>query len=146
MRSHIATLFLAMAVTCCAFAGAADPGIRFDQFYAGTGANVTFSPAAQALAGKRVRVEGYAAPPYRAEAGFFVLTRTRTHICPYCNAEPDWPMDVVVVYPRGGVAGPGGTSMVTVAGTLEIGSKPDAESGLASRLRLTDAVIEPAPR
>ena len=144
MRS-LPTLLLAATLTC-GFARAADPSLRFDQFYAGSGANMAFSPAAQTLAGKRVRVEGYAAPPYRAEAGFFVLTRSPTHICPYCSAEPDWPMDVVVVYPRGGVAGPGGTALVTVTGTLEIGSKPDAESGLASQLRLVDAVIEPARR
>ena len=130
----------------CVHAGAADPDIRFDQFYAGTGANMKFSPAAQALAGKRVRVAGYAAPPYRAEAGFFVLTSAPTHICPYCIAQPDWPIDVVVVYPRGGVAGPGGTSLVTVAGKLELGSKPDPESGLASHVRLVDAVIVPTPR
>jgi hypothetical protein len=145
MPSGLFAFALATALAC-GLARAADPEIRFNEFYAGTGVDMKFSPAARALAGKRVRVEGYAAPPYRAEAGFFVLTRSPTHVCPYCIAEADWPMDVVVVYPRGGVAPAGGASLVSIAGTLEIGSKPDGESGLASQLRLVDAVIEPVRR
>jgi hypothetical protein len=135
--------FLSLAVA----AGAAQPEIRFDQFYAGSSAQgAVFSPVARSLAGKRVRVVGYAAPPYRAEAGFFVLTQTSTHICPYCNSDPDWPIDVIVVYPRDTAQAPRGTAPVAVEGTLEIGPRLDAESGLSSRLRLVDAVLDPGRR
>lgn len=106
-----------------------------------------FSPAMRALAGKRVRIAGYVAPPFRAEAEFLILTSTSSHICPYCNADGNnWPIDLVVVYPRETPPATTNSAPVTISGRLEIGAKLDPIMGMVSQLRLIDAVIEPARR
>ncbi len=148
----------------------AEREIRFDEFYAvsrppnpsavskesakesakdssnGSG-GPEFSPSLRALAGKRVRITGYVAPPFRAEAEFLILTSTSAHICPYCNADGNnWPIDLVVVYPRDTPPTTKNTAPVTISGTLEIGPKLDSIMGMVSQLRLIDAVVEIAKR
>ena len=152
MRSRLPTIFaaLSIAIACAANVNAANPAtneIRFEEFYTGGGAQgLKFSAAMQALAGKRVRVSGYAAPPLKAEAAFFVLQRTPMHVCAYCNPDNDWPIDIAVVYSRDVLPTTDGTLPMTVVGTLEIGPKTDPATGFVSQIRLIDAVTEPVRR
>lgn len=118
--------------------------LRFDQFYARfVAGEPEYSPLARRLAGARVRVTGHAAPAFRAEPSFFVMTRTPMHICPAETSDDRWPADVLLVYTRDKPPA-GGPETIEVTGRLEIGSRVDPETGLASRLRLVDAVVAPA--
>ena len=38
------------------------------------------------------------APPLKAEAAFFVLTREPVALCPFCQSDADWPDNILVVY------------------------------------------------
>ena len=40
------------------------------------------------------------APPLKAEADFFVLTKMPMAVCPFCNTAVDWPDDIVAVYTK----------------------------------------------
>jgi hypothetical protein len=79
------------------------------------------------------------APPLKAEAGFFVLTREPVSLCPFCDSEADWPSDIVVVFLREGVRFSQTNRAISVSGTLEIGSKLDPKTGFVSLVRLIDA-------
>jgi hypothetical protein len=121
--------------------------IRFDQFYSGSGSQgPEFSPLARALAGKRVRITAYAAAPFRAEAEFMMLTRSSMHVCPNCNSDNNWPVDIIVAYTKGVIAAPNPTTQISVTGTLELGAKLDPVTGMVSQLRLVDSVVEPTRR
>lgn len=143
----VAPIVLASCLAAAGLAGAGElPGreLRFDQFYSGfVAGEPEYSAAARHLAGKRVRVVGYAAPAFRAEASFFVMTRTSMHICPAETSDNKWPADVILVYTRGAPPA-GGPATIEVTGQLEIGPKVDPETGLESQLRLVDAVVAPA--
>jgi len=118
--------------------------ISFDQFYIGNSTQAPdFSPLARSLAGKRVRISAYVATPFRAEAEFLMLTRSSMHICPYCNSDNSWPVDIIVAYTKGIIPAPNPAKPVIVTGVLEIGEKLDATTGMVSQLRLMDATIEP---
>jgi hypothetical protein len=85
---------------------------------------------------------GYMAPPLKAESNFFVLTREPLAICPFCQSDADWPLDIVVVYLRSKAAlVPAGARMV-VSGRLELGSWTDPETGFVSQIRLVQAGYE----
>jgi hypothetical protein len=121
--------------------------IRFDQFYAGSGSQgPEFSPLVRSLVGKRVRIVAYAAAPFRAEAEFMMLTRSSMHVCPNCNSDNNWPVDIIVAYTKTVVPAPNPTSPISVSGTLELGAKLDPVTGMVSQLRLVDSVVEPTRR
>ncbi len=121
--------------------------ISFDQFYIGSSVQPPeFSPLAKSLAGKRVRISAYVAAPFRAEAEFLMLTRVSMHICPYCNSDNNWPVDIIVAYTRGIIPAPNSAKPVIVTGVLEIGEKLDAVTGMVGQLRLIDATVEPMVR
>jgi hypothetical protein len=103
---------------------------------------LVFSDKAKASAGRSVRMVGYVAPPLRAEARFFVLTRTPVAVCPFCSSDADWPIDIVVVYPKADARLPHGVDPVAVTGTLEIGSRTDASTGFVSQVRVVEAAID----
>jgi hypothetical protein len=92
-----------------------------------------------ALNGKPVEISGFMAPPLKAEAGFFVLTREPVSLCPFCNSDADWPSDIIVVYMRDSVRYTQTNRAITVSGTLQVGSKLDAKTGFVSLVRLIDA-------
>jgi hypothetical protein len=48
------------------------------------------------LAGKRVTMQGFMAPPLKADADFFVLTKMPMAVC-FCDTTMDWPDDIVLV-------------------------------------------------
>lgn len=150
MRSALAARrdFLLRAATgiagCLVAAGAraADEALAFRELYDGGGIlGLSLSAKARALAGRRVRVLGYLAPPLKPDIRFFVLTRAPVALCPFCNSDADWPSDIVVVYPSERQAWTQDGLPVAVAGTLELGSQVDRETGFVSLVRIVDASV-----
>lgn len=110
--------------------------MSFGDLYVG---NATFSEQAQALDGSRVEMDGFMAPPLKAESAFFVLTKMPMAVCPFCETEADWPQDIVSVYGRDIVTVAPFNVPIRVSGTLRIGVYTDAELGFVSKVRLVDA-------
>jgi len=114
--------------------------MRFEEMYKASGVlGLEMSDKLVALNGKPVEIAGFMAPPLKAEAGFFVLTREPVSLCPFCNSDADWPSDIIVVYLRDGVRYTQTNRAIAVSGTLEIGSKLDPKTGFVSLVRLIDA-------
>jgi hypothetical protein len=120
--------------------GRAGEMLRFEEMYKAAGVlGLEMSDRLVALNGKPVEIAGFMAPPLKAEAGFFVLTREPVSLCPFCNSDADWPSDIIVVYLRDGVRYHQTNRAIAVTGTLEIGSKLDTKTGFVSLVRLIDA-------
>jgi hypothetical protein len=114
--------------------------MRFEEMYKASGVlGLEMSDKLVALNGKPVEIAGFMAPPLKAEAGFFVLTREPVSLCPFCNSDADWPSDIIVVYLRDGVRFSQINRAIAVSGTLEVGSKLDPKTGFVSLVRLIDA-------
>ena len=114
--------------------------LTFDGLYKSFGVlGFQFSDRATSLRGKPVRMTGYMAPPLKPESHFFVLTREPLAICPFCQSDADWPVDIVVVFMRAATPMVSAGQKVSVSGRLEIGSSTDAETGFVSQIRLVDA-------
>src|SRR6266481_9667094 len=114
--------------------------MRFEEMYKASGVlGLEMSDKLVALNGKPVEIAGFMAPPLKAEAGFFVLTREPVSLCPFCNSDADWPSDIIVVYLRDGIRYTQTNRAITVSGTLEIGSKLDVKTDFVSLVRLIDA-------
>ena len=136
------TLALVLAVVIAGSAARADDPARlgFGDLYASVGVlGLQFSDKARALAGKPVAMRGFMAPPLKAEASFFVLTREPVSLCPFCQSDADWPSDIVVVSLHAGVALTANTEPIEVRGMLEIGSRTDPHTGFVSQVRIVDA-------
>lgn len=114
--------------------------VTFDGLYKSFGVlGLAYSDRVTSLTGREVVIQGYMAPPLRAESNFFVLTREPLAICPFCQSDADWPLDIVVVYLKGASPLVRAGTRVSVAGRLETGSWTDPETGFVSQLRLADA-------
>ncbi len=117
--------------------------LRFDELYSKYGVlGLELSPKAKSLAGKSIRVLGYVAPPLKAEAAFFVLMRAPASVCPFCSTDADWPVDIMVVYPRQTGQQPHSATPMAVTGRLEFGSKIDRDTGFVSHVRIVDAEFQ----
>lgn len=129
-----------------AFAGsarAAEPVLRFAELYAKIGVlGMEFSDRVKALAGQRVAMLGFMAPPLKAEADFFVLTETPMALCPFCSSDADWPANIVVVYLARAQTFVQPSRIIAATGRLEMGSWTDPETGFVSLLRLREARYE----
>ncbi len=124
---------------------AADADLSFDELYGKVGVlGLEFSRKVLELDGRRVRMEGFMAPPLKAEAGFFVLGKAPMAICPFCSSDADWPDDIVVVYLKQKQTFEHNNGMIAVEGVLEHGSWTDPETGFVSLLRIRDATFEDA--
>lgn len=110
--------------------------LKFSELYT-TGVDLT--PKAKSLAGKEVTLSGFMAPPLKAEAEFFVLTRVPMAVCPFCDSQMDWPDDIVLVMLDDTVSFTPFNRRITVTGRLEVGFVKDAETGFVSFLRLIGA-------
>ncbi len=120
--------------------GAAADSIAFDELYGSIGVlGLTFSEKLEALAGGRVRMQGFMAPPLKAEAKFFVLTEAPMALCPFCSSDADWPDDIVVVYLDRAQTFEQANALIEVTGTLEVGSWTDPETGFVSLVRIVGA-------
>lgn len=116
--------------------------IAFDGLYKSFGVlGFEFSDRVTLLRGKSVRMVGYMAPPLKPESHFFVLTREPLAICPFCQSDADWPVDIVVVFMKNETAMVSAGRKVAVTGRLEIGSATDSETGFVSQIRIADAAF-----
>ncbi len=116
--------------------------LRFEALYKSFGIRgLVFADEVAVLSGKPVAMTGYMAPPLKAESSFFVLTREPLALCPFCQSDADWPLDIVVVYLRRVAPLVDAGARLSVTGRLEIGSWPDPESGFVSQLRIVDATF-----
>lgn len=106
--------------------------------------DLSFSDLAQSLAGERIAVEGFMAPPLKAESRFFVLTRRPMATCPFCESEADWPSDIVAVYTDDIISVVPFNWPIVVTGDLSLGTYKDEELGFVSRVRLIAAEYERA--
>lgn len=101
--------------------------------------DMSFSDIALTNEGARITVQGFMAPPLRAESNFFVLTRRPMAVCPFCNDAADWPDDILAIYTSRVVQVMPFNVPIFVTGTLELGTYRDPELGFVSRVRLSDA-------
>lgn len=114
--------------------------LSFDELYSGGGVlGLQFSDKVKSLAGRRVTIKGFMAPPLKAEAAFFVLTREPVALCPFCQSDADWPDNILVVYLSSNQSFVQNNATIEVEGVLEIGSHRDEDTGFISQLRLRDA-------
>lgn len=100
---------------------------------------LAFSDKTKALAGQPVEMQGFMAPPLKAEAQFFVLTEIPMSLCPFCSSDADWPANIVVVYLSEKQTFEQANRVIEVKGRLEVGSWTDPETGFVSLLRIVDA-------
>ncbi|WP_294624536.1 hypothetical protein [uncultured Bilophila sp.] len=125
---------------CPARFARADASLSFEELYSGGGVlGLQFSDKVKSLTGQRVVIKGFMAPPLKAEASFFVLTREPVALCPFCQTDADWPDNILVVYLSSNQQFVQNNATIEVEGVLETGSWRDAETGFLSQLRLRDA-------
>jgi hypothetical protein len=116
--------------------------LSFLELYKGIGVlGLQFSDKVLGLNGKPVSIRGFMAPPLKPEADFFVLTREPVALCPFCQSDADWPVDILVVYLKGDAAFASNTGRIEVTGILEVGSKTDPKTGFVSLLRIADGRV-----
>lgn len=120
---------------------AAEPQVRLRELYE---KDMSFTPFAQQNDGVRVAIEGFMAPPLKADSNFYVLTNIPMAVCPFCSSEADWPNDILAVYAQRVVDTIPFNVKIITRGTLELGTYTDPELGFVSRVRLVDAVQERA--
>ncbi|HEX8374873.1 MAG TPA: hypothetical protein VF606_06810 [Geminicoccaceae bacterium] len=121
-------------------AAAQDDGpIRLRDLY---NRDMTFSDLALANEGQRIDVDGFMAPPLKAESTFFVLTKMPMAVCPFCEPGQTWPDDILAVYARRVVDVIPFNVPMRASGILEMGDYTDPELGFYSRVRLSDATYE----
>jgi hypothetical protein len=111
--------------------------LAFDEFYDGYNVRtgLILSDKLVALDGQQVVIEGYMAPPLKAELDWFVLTRIQLAYCPFCSTAADWPDDIALVYLADGAIRPTERPM-RLYGTLEVGPSIDPETGMLSLVRI----------
>lgn len=113
--------------------------LRFAEFYAPTTTplSLELSDRVKSASGQRVAIAGFVAPPLKPDIDFFVLTRRRLAVCPFCSSAADWPEDIVLVtLPPEMVIADAPTAAVRVTGVLEVGEAIDETTGFFSLLRL----------
>jgi hypothetical protein len=135
-------LLLGAALAGLAAAPRADAAetLAFDGLYKSFGVRgFEFADRVVALAGREVAITGYMAPPLKAESSFFVLTREPLALCPFCQSDAEWPVDIVVIYLKNSAALVSAGAKIAVTGRLEVGAKTDPETGFVSQIRLIGA-------
>ena len=140
--------FFLTPLLLCSLAGRAadrislDTLLSFETLYKSIGVLGTqYSERALLLKGKAVRMRGYMAPPLKPESKFFVLTREPVAVCPFCSSDAQWPSDIVVIYLKAALAPINFSRRIEVAGTLEMGSWTDPETGFVSQVRIVYAEV-----
>jgi len=119
--------------------------LTFEGLYENFGVlGLKFSARVDGLAGRPVSIAGYMAPPLQVEGEFFVLTKDPLAICPFCQSDADWPLDILVVYLAKATPLITAGSKVAVTGRLDAGSWTDPVTGFVSQLRLRDATYRRA--
>ena len=114
----------------------AEDAVRMRDLYNPDG---SFSDYALTKADQHVLLEGFMAPPLKAESTFFVLTKIPMSVCPFCDDAADWPRDIVSIYARDVITVTPFNVPIVVEGTLKLGTYTDEELGFVSRVRVVDA-------
>lgn len=119
--------------------------LRFKEFYQGSTTSYALRLSHKLLNadGKRVRINGYMAPPLKPMLDFFVLTRTLLESCPFCTSIGDWPADILLVTMPPGELVELTYEPITVVGRMEVGEAVDPETGFFSLLRLRAESVAP---
>ncbi|MBJ3776260.1 hypothetical protein [Acuticoccus mangrovi] len=135
--------FGALAMPALSLAGpaAAADTVRMRDLY---NKDLSFSDYAEAHAGERIAVAGFMAPPLKAEATFFVLTKRPLAVCPFCESEAEWPDDILAIYTKRAIVVVPFNVRIVTRGMLELGTFRDPETGFLSRVRLADASYDRA--
>lgn len=140
-RSLLASFAAAGAAGLAFPAWAAETELGFDALYE---REAVLSAEVKRLDGQSVEMTGYMAPPLKAEAKFFVLTRTPLSVCPFCETEAQWPDDIVLVLTNDAHSATPYNVRIRVAGILDLGFEKDAETGFVSLIRIMSADFERA--
>lgn len=111
--------------------------IKLRDLYARDG---SFSSIVTDNKGARLLVEGFMAPPLKANANFFVLTKMPMSVCPFCETSTEWPSDIAAVYMKRRLNVSPFNVRIFVSGIVETGELRDEDTGFVSMLRLSDAV------
>lgn len=138
-RTFVTTAAATLAMPRLALA--ADGPIKLRDLY---NPDQSFSDLATSLEGKTITVDGFMAPPLKADTTFFVLTKRPMATCPFCESEADWPQDIVAIYTRRIITPVPFNVPIDVTGTLQLGTFKDEEFGFVSRVRMIDARFERA--
>jgi len=115
---------------------AAEDPLKLRQLY---NKDRSFSDLAMSLKGRMVSVEGFMAPPLKADARFFVLTKMPMATCPFCEPGVEWPRNILPVYTRRVVDVIPFNVRIMATGTLNLGDFTDPDTGFWSKLRLGNA-------
>lgn len=119
--------------------------LEFNDLYSGASPlGLELSPKLKSLAGKRVRMSGFMAPPLKPTLNFFVLTKVPMSVCPFCSTDADWPNDIVLVKLAQPVTALPFDRPIVVTGQLELGYQMDEETGFISLVRISADSIETA--
>ncbi|MFZ7093869.1 hypothetical protein [Primorskyibacter sp. 2E233] len=102
----------------------------------------SLSDLALSREGARTTFEGFMAPPLKADAGFFVLTKQPMATCPFCESSVDWPDSILPVYTKRVVDVVPFNVKITARGVLMIEDYVDPDTGFFSKLRLVDATYD----
>lgn len=137
-RRALAALLAGTAATRTVVASAAER-LRIRDLYA---ERAEFSAKATSLDGQAVEIQGFMAPPLKAEADFFVLTKLPMAVCPFCDSELDWPTDIVLVRLGRRQDWAEFNQPIVARGRLQLGTEIDEGTGFVSRVRLVDARYE----
>ncbi|PWR03702.1 hypothetical protein DKT77_05030 [Meridianimarinicoccus roseus] len=116
---------------------AAEQPIKLRELYQRKGRGM--SEFAEANVGRRIEVEGFMAPPLKAESRFFVLTKMPMAVCPFCETAAEWPDDILAVYTKRVVDVIPFNVKIVTSGVLELGEYRDPDTGFVSLVRLTEA-------
>lgn len=139
----IASLFILLCVSFTADAKASTK-LTFDEFYGKIDVlGFEFSDKVKMFSGQKIIIDGFMAPPLKAESQFFVLTKMPMALCPFCSSDADWPEDILVVYLNERQTFVQNNKMIRVEGVLEYGSWTDPDTGFLSLLRLRKASFKP---
>ena len=72
------------------------------------------------------------APPLKANARFFVLTKMPMAVCPFCETEAEWPEDILAIYTKRRVKPVPFNVKIKTRGILALGALRDPETGFLS--------------
>lgn len=140
LSPKIKRILLALGLLAISLSSHASTNLTFDELYGKISVlGMEFSKKVKTLAGKSVDMNGFMAPPLKADAQFFVLTKAPMALCPFCSSDADWPADIVVVYLDKKQPFVQNNAMIKVTGKLEYGSWTDPETGFVSLLRISEA-------
>jgi hypothetical protein len=136
-RRTLLTAAAAMPLATAAHATAeADRVLKVREFY---NRMRGYSDTARSLAGERITVEGFMAPPLKADSKFFVLTKMPMSVCPFCETAAEWPDDIMAVYTKRTVDVVPFNVKIETRGVLELGEFRDPDTGFVSLVRLADS-------